>query len=429
MAQAGKTKRKDKNRVLLKTGETQRPNGLYMYRWTDEYGRRQSTYAQTLTELREKEKEIERDKIDNISSIGRTITVDNMYDTWMSLKHKIKDTTRKAYESMYRCLIKPKLGQMPIVAVKKSDIRKFYNYLLEEKDVSIHTLCDVNAMLGPMFSIAVDDGYIRTNPTSGCLKAAKKSTDKTAGRRVALTRDQQMRFVEYVNNHSKFQHWSPLFTVLLGTGLRINEALALCWNAVDLEAGTIHVNYTLSYTNSSKGSKKTKCSFHLTPPKTRTSKRIIPMTQEVREAFKREIEAQRAAGIVCNVTIDGHNDFVFVNSKGNVHLARTVNQGITAIVKHYNAQHGVEPLPQFSCHVLRHTFATRMCEAGVNIKAVQSIMGHADIAMTMDIYTDATEDFKRREIESFEQMMNGVNAMQLYTNHTPIRTPISAALA
>lgn len=63
-------------------------------------------------------------------------------------------------------------------------------------------------------------------------------------------------------------------------------------------------------------------------------------------------------------------------------------------------------LPNFSCHNLRHTFATRLCEAGVNIKVIQEIMGHSDITTTLDIYTDATSDFKKKEMLSFEEFIN-----------------------
>ena len=62
--------------------------------------------------------------------------------------------------------------------------------------------------------------------------------------------------------------------------------------------------------------------------------------------------------------------------------------------------------PNFSCHNLRHTFATRLCEAGVNIKVIQEILGHSDISTTLDIYTDATSDFKKKEMLSFEEFIN-----------------------
>lgn len=62
-------------------------------------------------------------------------------------------------------------------------------------------------------------------------------------------------------------------------------------------------------------------------------------------------------------------------------------------------------LPRFSCHTLRHTFTTRLCEAGVNMKVIQDILGHADIGTTMNIYADATEEHKKKEFESFSSYL------------------------
>ena len=63
-------------------------------------------------------------------------------------------------------------------------------------------------------------------------------------------------------------------------------------------------------------------------------------------------------------------------------------------------------LPPFSCHNLRHTFATRMCEAGVNAKVVQDLLGHADVGATLNIYTDATKNLIQPEMAKFENYLN-----------------------
>lgn len=62
-------------------------------------------------------------------------------------------------------------------------------------------------------------------------------------------------------------------------------------------------------------------------------------------------------------------------------------------------------LPRFSCHTLRHTFTSRLCEAGVNMKVIQDLLGHADISTTMNIYADATEEYKKKEMEAFRQFL------------------------
>ena len=63
-------------------------------------------------------------------------------------------------------------------------------------------------------------------------------------------------------------------------------------------------------------------------------------------------------------------------------------------------------LPNFSCHILRHTFATRLCESGVNIKVIQDVLGHADFDTTMNVYTDATKDFKLQEFRELDRLIS-----------------------
>ena len=88
---AGKgQKRKDKDRIVLRTGEGQRPNGTYEYRWTDKTGKRRRVYAKTLEELRDKEKEIEKDKSDGIKAEARYVTVNELFDLWKQIKRGLQ---------------------------------------------------------------------------------------------------------------------------------------------------------------------------------------------------------------------------------------------------------------------------------------------------------------------------------------------------
>ena len=121
-----------------------------------------------------------------------------------------------------------------------------------------------------------------------------------------------------------------------------------------------------------------------------------------------EYELQKTLGF-CTQKIDGYSGFVFSSSNGNVCLPGAVNQAINRITDAYNIeetelakQEKREPilLPHFSCHILRHTFCTRLCENESNVKVIQSIMGHADIQTTMDIYADCTNEKKQEVLHS-----------------------------
>ena len=188
--------------------------------------------------------------------------------------------------------------------------------------------------------------------------------------------------------------------------IRCGEVTGLRWQDIDLKNGIIDVNHTLVYYAHRivKPGEKKGCYFAINSTKTPASKRQIPMLDFVKEAFKMEKRYQQEAEIQCNAVIDGYTDFIFVNRFGNVQHQGTLNKAIRRIIRDCNseliergsnADHLVI-LPHFSCHSLRHTFATRMCEKGVNIKVIQDVMGHTDISTTMNIYTDATKDMKAR---------------------------------
>ena len=133
MATKGQVKRKDKRRVVLKTGECQRKNGTYSYRWTDSKGKRHSIYAKTLEELREKEKEIVKAKNDGIKTEARYITVNELFDLWKVLKRGLKNNTFENYQYMYNTFVRNNLGKRRISTLKKSDVKRFYNYLADER--------------------------------------------------------------------------------------------------------------------------------------------------------------------------------------------------------------------------------------------------------------------------------------------------------
>jgi len=171
----------------------------------------------------------------------------------------------------------------------------------------------------------------------------------------------------------------------------------------------INVNHTLVYYCHNKGG----CYFGVNTPKTRASERSVPMIESVKNAFIMEKEYQKQCGISSKVTIDGFSDFIFVNRFGLAQHQGTLNKAIRRITRDCNQEiidkaKENEPLvllPHFSCHTLRHTFTTRLCESGINIKVIQSVLGHADISTTLNIYADCTRDLQKREIKTFNDFI------------------------
>lgn len=413
-------RRKDSRGRNLRDGEDQMPDGRYRYRYIDKAGKRQAVYSWRLVPtdkvpagkrdslcLREKVEAIERDKRDGID--GRRaaqITLNDMFDLYMAGKHELKQSTRGNYLYMFKKYVSEDIGQKKIATIKYSDIKRFYNSLIREQGFKPNSMEIVHTLLHPTYTLAVRDGYIRTNPTDGVMVEIKKSHNWEKPKRHALSIEEQEAFINYMANSDIYRHWLPLFTVFLGTGCRVGEIIGLRWKDCDFENRTISINHNLIYRQQTSGS----CEMHITTPKTAAGCRTVPMLAEVRKALLQERIRQMKEG-GSSAEIDGYTDFVFTNRYGYVHNPQTINRAIERIYTAFNEEEienarkeHRKPLVirHFSVHNLRHTFCTRFCENESNIKVIQEIMGHSDISTTMNIYAEATESKKRESFDNLE---------------------------
>ena len=400
--------RKDLRGRSLRKGEVQRASDKrYMYTYTDPLGRRKFIYANDLTQLREKEEKLLKDQLDGLDIyVAGKATLNETFDRYISTKYNLRESTRSSYLYTYDHYVRDTFGLKRIAEIKYSDVLQFYYHLLNQQGISLGTLDSVHCLLHPTFQLAVRDEIIRKNPTDGVMKEISRESGKNRGVRHALTIEQQRCFMEYIANHPIYYHWWPMFTILLGTGCRIGEALGLRWQDLDFENRVININHSLAYypVNGSN-----KCVLRVSLPKTDAGIRTIPMLDIVKDAFEMLYEEQKENGF--NETeIDGMTGFIFCNRFGSVPNPQTVNHTIKRIANNYNADEVVRAkkehrdpiiLPNFSCHHLRHTFCTRLCENETNLKVIQSIMGHKNIETTLDIYAEATEKKKQ---ESFENL-------------------------
>ena len=393
------TKSKGKGTNELQRGETQRANGTFAYQWKDRDGKRHVIYAKTLQELREKEQELQDDVRDGVRPEVRNMTVNEMYERWKDLKRGLKDNTFQNYQYLYRMYIYPSFGRRKLSELVKSDLKRFYNTLMDERGLAISTVDGVHTVLHQVFEMAVDDNCIRRNPADNVLKELKSAHAFDTEKRRALTLAEEQLFLDYLKRTPQYRHWYPIFAVMLGTGMRVGEAVGLRWCDIDLEEGVIDVNHTLVYYKHEING----CYCNIHSPKTKAGIRKIPMLGNVKEAFLEERKNQMASGVRCSVSVDGYTDFIFVNRFGHPQHQGTLNKAIRRITRDCNDEvlslkkRNPVLLPPFSCHILRHTFTTRMCEKGVNIKVIQDVLGHADISTTLNIYADATKELKKSE--------------------------------
>lgn len=403
-------RRKDRKGRVLKEGESERQKGGYQFRWRTSNGERKYVYASTLDQLREKELVIQRDKSDGIRTDVQKVTVNDIYDMWVLLKKGLKENTFQNYKYMYEQFVRPDFGTTRLSKLRKSDVRRFYNLLVDDRCLKISTVDGIHTVLHQVLDLAVEDDYLRKNPSDNALKELKKVRNLHTEKRKALTVVEQNLFMDFLKRSQMYGHWYPVFTLMLGTGLRVGEATGLRWDDIDFAENTISVNHTLVYFNhAGKG-----CGFAINTPKTRAGNRTVPMIESVRQALIQEKEFQQMNGINSEAVVDGYHGFVFINRFGGVQHQGTLNKAIRRIMRDCNqevidkanGEEDVDLLPKFSCHTLRHTFTTRLCESGMNIKVIQEALGHSDISTTLDIYADVTKDLKEKEFNAFEDFLS-----------------------
>lgn len=399
--------RKDTKGYALRTGECQRKDGRYSYSYTDRNGIRHSIYAKTLVDLRTREKKLQRDYDDGLDPVkAARLTLNHVYDRYISQKYDLKATTKNNYVYMYNRCVRETFGKRKIQQIRYSDVRAFYYSILKEKQMKANTLETIHTQLHPTFQMAVRDGLIRMNPSDGVMAEIKKSRLWDAPKRVALTIPQQKAFLDYMKDHREYEGWLPIMTVLVGTGMRIGECLGLRWEDIDFKNRFISVNHSLSYRPDENG----KSVKHIQEPKTEAGIREIPMIEEVYQAFVAEYQIQECIGF-CEEVIDGYSGFVFATAYHTVYGDCAINNAIRRIINSYNEEERKKAkkekrealiLPRFSAHNLRHTFCTRLCENETNLKVIQDIMGHADISTTMNIYAEATKEKKKEVMTNLE---------------------------
>lgn len=390
-----KSKRKrDTLGNMLRGGESQRENGTYMYRWTDGVGKRHSVYGKTLEELREKEKTV---SLQNLMGIEPSVvTLNQQVEKYLSISSScVKRITTESYRSCFNLYVRDsELGRMKISKIKKTDLQILYKNLLTERHLSVGTLSNVNSVLWNTFRTAIDDDIILKNPAENIMKEFRK---RDATQKYALTVEQEIEFLERVNNNYCWRYYKPLFVVLLKTAMRISEALGLTWDDIDMDNAQISVNHQLVqiYTNGKK-------MMYLESPKTKSGNRMIPMSEEVKEAL---LIQKKIADINPDFSVDGRSNFVFTKRlRGGCVNYHTIYRLMTHAEK-LNSVRDIQ-LPHMTPNILRHTACSRFAEAGCDLKVLQYIMGHGDISVTMNVYNHV--DISRLNKE-FQRVSNIVN--------------------
>lgn len=417
-------KRKDTEKRNLEKGEYQKDDGRYEYRYKDIHGKTRSIYSWRLTvsdkqpagkapckPLREMIREINEDKHNNIDTfVAKTTTLNDRFDIYIESKINLRRSTKQNYIYMYDKYVRNTVGRMKMCDINYSIIQRLYNSMITKYGFRPNSMEALHTVLNPIFNIAVWDNIIESNPCPKAMKQIRESDAWVKSKKSALTLEEQKAFMNFLRTSPKYQQWTNIMVVLLGTGMRIGECLGLTWQSCKFKTGEVIVDHTLNYRQDSNGHCQSYIEF---ATKTKAGQRSIPMFDEVRVALLEEKQRQEKAGTAGTV-IGGLSDWVFTNRYGTVFKPKSINAAITRICNAYNEEErkaakaeGREPflLPHFTCHQLRHTFCTRLCEVEPRAKIVQAIMGHADFDTTMDVYAEVEERIKKEAVRQHQSKM------------------------
>lgn len=378
-------RRKDNKGRVLKTGESQRKDGRYCYRYKALNGERKYIYDTDLNSLREKERQINRDIEDGIYS--NDITMNDCFDRYMKTKVDLREGTRHKYNLEYDRWIRGTwFGNRIISAMKKSDVLLFYKE--KSETLANGTIRCLHKYIHSALEMAVDDDLIRKNPSNNCIKDYMENTV-----REAMTKEDTLKFLEYAESLETGRNYLLAVKIMLGTGLRVGEVTGITWDDVDFKAKIINIDK--QFTLIAGGGKH---EYHISKPKTESGIRKVPMSDDVLVLMKKHRDRTYFESMKYGTSVDGYSGFVFHTRTGLPILSNRINDYLAKTVNSYNETHK-DKLPKLSCHIMRHTFCTRMAELGINQKSLQYIMGHSSYKTTADVYITETENHAQEEFD------------------------------
>lgn len=376
-------------------GIYQRKDGRYSARYIDKNGERQEKFFQTVPEARNWIEESKyADKHDEVF-VPTEVTVDEWFNFWIdNIVGDLAPNTLRNYRERYVRNIQPVMGKMRISDVKPMHCKKVF--LQMDADYAGSTIRQAYIAMGTMFKAAKMNDLIRKHPMDGVrfTKPVRAKNDIKF-----LTREEQCIFLR----QAKRSHNYNQYALILETGLRTGELIGLTWDAIDFEKRTLTVNKTLEYRHSVG-------QWRAGPPKTPQSYRTIPLTDRAYDILKSiwDNRQERKESPILSQTLEYMDrrtgvtselvmrDLVFINWRTG---APAKNSSYDTHLYKLCDEAGIK---RFCMHALRHTYATRAIESGIQPKVLQKFLGHASIQTTMDRYVHVTDESMSEAIKQFQ---------------------------
>ena len=365
---------KDLKGKELGVGISQQSDKLYVARFTDKFGIRKTKRFKKLQECRQWIADAsyisKHSDIENASDI----LVDTWYEYWIGIKKQtVRPNTVRNYSERYERNIKGIIGKKLLSEVKPIHCQKIFSDMAEQ-GYKTTTIYQTRITLYNMLEFAKENDVILSNP---CKKSVKSDIGKPSEKKVALTIDEQRKFLMAAAGQS----YENQYKFMLQTGLRTGELVGLKWYDIDFGKRTVTISRTMEY-------RYKVGDWRVGPPKSKSGYRTIPLTDEAIRILKDQKEKNSKIKVI-NIE---WRDQVFLSRKGEPVKNSTYDTALFKICDKAEIR-------KFCMHILRHTFATRCIEGGMIPKTLQKILGHSNIGITMNLYVDATEEEKTKEMD------------------------------
>ena len=399
-------KRRDSRGRVLRTGEQQRSDGQYLFTYKGRDGKSHYAYSWKLEptdkmpagkreckSLREKEQEIQKSLNEEVAYRGGDVTVLELVEKYIATKTGVRHNTLAGYKTVVNILKKEEFGSKRIDTVKVSDAKLWLIKLQSEDKRSYSSIHSIRGVLRPAFRMAVEDDLIRKNPFDWEL-ATVLINDSVS--REAVTPRQERLFLDFIKGDKHYSQYYDGMYILFKTGMRISEFCGLTLSDVDMKKRKIHIDKQLQRTRDGK--------YIIADTKTTYGERDLPMTEGVYQRFKSLIGKRKKVKV--EPMIDGVGGFLMLDKNDMPYLALHWEKRFEYALGKYNRTFK-EELPTITPHVCRHTYCSNMARAGVNTKTLQYLMGHADIATTLNVYTHLKYDDVEKEVRELEKKLSG----------------------
>ncbi len=352
--------------------------------WKDGKPLRKYIYGQSKGEVRQKLTKAKRDQDMGLPVAIERQKLSDYLAHWLenSAKPSIRPKTYVSYEQLIRVHINPGVGSLYLEKLAPQHVQQFMNDKLAE-GLSTRTVQYLHAVRRRALGQALKWGLVARNVAT--LVDAPRVEHKALR---PFTPDEAQKFLEAV----KGDRLEALYSVALSLGLRQGEALGLRWDDVDLENGTLTVRYALQRVNSK---------LELVEPKTKKSRRTIALPSVAVNALTKHKLTQDSerqwAGDRWQET--GH---VFTSTIGTPLDDCNVTHQFHRILK-------TAGLPRLRFHDLRHTCATLLIAQGVHPRYVMDILGHSQIALTMNTYGHVFLSIQREAASKMDEILSRVD--------------------